>query len=111
MARILETDTIKSSNQAIAKDTNEKKNNHLISVREISSNNPYVMALLLGALTTLSEDVAIMIDQDPDYLMTKALLASSLSINSKSLSQAISDQEKQFPWLVDTLTNNLGVSE
>lgn len=100
-------DTQQPSNSKVAQNSNEAPNNDPQRVSAKSQNHLYLEALLLGAIMDLSQDMALQTSQDIEYLLTKAMLTSSLKIHTTGLERNLDYLERNYPWLMDLLENTL----
>lgn len=71
--------------------------------KEQDKNHEYAIALIFSALTELASDVGVRFDFDPEYLVIRALLVSSLKINAYGTNKIVHEQSEEYQWLFDLL--------
>lgn len=77
----------------------------------MNKNNPkfddrtYAIAILLGCIDSLARDLAIEINSDPNYLVTKSMLKTAFSLQYQGLVSLSSNLEKDYGWLIDQVEN------
>ena len=82
------------------------KNNADSAIRA-NNDRDYIISLLIGCLETLSGELALHVDREPETLITKALLGQAFKVQREGISKCYALLESEYPWLlgeIDTFT-------
>ena len=101
MVSVPQKNSQQSSCQCAAENFYERKNSCSQGFSYTMDEPSYAVTLLLGALEDLAEDVSLQQDVNVDFLVTKALLASSLKISNTGLSKRQASLKRHFNWIFE----------
>jgi hypothetical protein len=109
MASIPVSNTRKQSScEQSTKNINEASNFDISRIQNenLFRDSSYSIVLIFNALVSLACDHALVADANVDYLVTKALLESSLTIAELSLDVVEDEIRRDYQWLLNVLDNN-----
>ncbi len=81
------------------------KNDTDSRVRKVGNDKDYPICLLLGCIDTLSRELAINKDRDPQFIVTEALLKQTFKLQFESISPILALLESDYGWLIAQLEN------
>ena len=107
MASIPFKSASQSNNQKLTTDRYETKDSNHETVSIPYEQYNFIVLFLVGALVELAQDTALETRSDPDYLITRSLLVSSVNINQKGKDEVLDFFSLHYEWLVDLILNYL----
>ena len=81
------------------------KNDTDSRVRKVGNDKDYAICLLLGCIDTLSRELAVKSDSDPQFIVTEALLKQTFKLQFENISRILALLESDYGWLIDQLEN------
>ncbi|MDJ0578312.1 MAG: hypothetical protein QNJ65_24560 [Xenococcaceae cyanobacterium MO_234.B1] len=81
------------------------KNDTDSRVRKVGNDKDYPICLLLGCIDTLSRELAINKDRDPQFIVTEALLKQTFKLQFETTSPILALLESDYGWLIAQLEN------
>ncbi len=73
------------------------------SAIRVSNDRDYIISLLIGCLETLSSELALHVDREPETLINKALLSQAFKVQREGISKCYALLESEHPWLLDEI--------